>query len=302
MVLEDTRIGGETRHVFTDKPLMFIPDDMRKCVAYVGYRKADGSEHLAGSAFFVGKIMAPDLENLMTGYVVTAKHVIDSIKGKGIDKILLRVNAKSGLQWIETDLKKWKTHPDPAIDVAVLRKSLNDSLDHRQWPTHGFAIPEIVVKERIGIGEDVFFMGLFSEHYGVTKNIPITRIGNIAAMPDEPVPTSLGPMLAYLVEARSIGGLSGSPVFVNVGGGLRGQFVRTLSKFYLLGLMHGHFDAMDAKGDATIVDDGFERTPVNMGIAVVVPAEKILEVIDGFAEEEKEMIETIRKRTYPTMD
>jgi hypothetical protein len=50
---------------------------------------------------------------------------------------------------------------------------------------------------------------------------------------------------AHLIEAKSIGGLSGSPVFINMT-----PFEMTASKgrpskifhLYLLGLMHGHFD------------------------------------------------------------
>jgi hypothetical protein len=50
-------------------------------------------------------------------------------------------------------------------------------------------------------------VGLFSEHQGAERNIPIVRVGNIAAMPEEPVlTTSWGAIDAYLIEARSIGG------------------------------------------------------------------------------------------------
>ena len=302
MILEDTRVGGEVRHILTDKPLMFIPDDMRKCVAYIGYRMADGSYRLAGSAFFVGRTVADDIPELMFGYVVTARHVIDSIRGKGIASVLLRVNSATGLKWIETDVTKWHLHPDSSIDVAVFRKSLTDDLDHRQWPVHGFLTAELISKEGVGIGEDVFFMGLFSQHYGTTKNIPIARIGNIAAMPDEPVATKLGPMQAYLVESRSIGGLSGSPVFVNTGGSPpRGALVGTFPRFRLLGVMHGHFDVDESEQDS-IADDGLERAPVNMGIAIVVPAEKILGIIELFSNDEKIMEQKHRAKKLPTMD
>jgi len=63
----------------------------------------------------------------------------------------------------------------------------------------------------------------------------------------------------------------------------------------LIGLMHGHFDAMDMTKDGIVADDGIERMPVNMGIAIVVPAEKIREVINSFLEEEEPMIEDIRR-------
>lgn len=53
-------------------------------------------------------------------------------------------------------------------------------------------------------------------------------------IPSELIHTDkLGDIEVYLIEARSIGGVSGSPVFV------RESFPRA-GKHYLLGLMHGH--------------------------------------------------------------
>src|SRR5262249_33277136 len=68
-----------------------------------------------------------------------------------------------------------------------------------------------------GPGDEIATIGLYTSHSGVSKNIPVVRIGHLAMMPDEPVLTQNGVYLkAYLVEVRSIAGLSGSPVFLNV--------------------------------------------------------------------------------------
>ena len=94
---------------------------------------------------------------------------------------------------------------------------------------------------------------------------------------------------AYLVEARSIGGLSGSPVFLNLG------IVRYIDKqvkhaqvgpiFYLLGLVHGHYDVPTANIDNNEEDavESLSVERVNTGIAIVVPMHKIQEVIDYYA-------------------
>jgi hypothetical protein len=100
----------------------------------------------------------------------------------------------------------------------------------------------------------------------------------------EPVATKYcGETDAYLVEARSIGGLSGSPVFIHapVWRVRKDGSVVTnegSQRFHLLGLMHGHFDV-------STLHDGFDvdATPaqgINTGIGVVIPVEKILETID----------------------
>jgi hypothetical protein len=105
-----------------------------------------------------------------------------------------------------------------------------------------------------------------------------------------------------LVEARSISGLSGSPVFIHVpvfeprGG--------TVTQFFLLGLMHGHFDIQNLNED-TVVDTEAETTKgINTGIGVVIPVEKILETIDQpkLAEMRKEIIKEHRKKSGAVAD
>jgi len=49
--------------------------------------------------------------------------------------------------------------------------------------------------------------------------------------------------------------------------------------FYWLGLTHGHWDA-EVSDEDTTVEDTLDREKVNMGIAIVIPVEKILEVIN----------------------
>jgi hypothetical protein len=94
-------------------------------------------------------------------------------------------------------------------------------------------------------------------------------------IPDERIPIKIfGDMEAYLIEARSIGGLSGSPVFT---------LARTSEQvtILLMGLMHGHW-AVDSE---TIIDevsqDAGTKAGVNVGIAIVTPASKIMEIING---------------------
>ena len=97
-------------------------------------------------------------------------------------------------------------------------------------------------------------------------------MGNIAMMPDELVPTKIGNIEAYLIEARSIGGLSGSPAFV------RETSHIGLGPVYLFGLMHGHWDIPpESKNDIDYIES---NKTVNLGIAIVVPAKKILEVLN----------------------
>lgn len=143
---------------------------------------------------------------------------------------------------------------------------------------------DIIKEKNIGIGDEVFMTGLFTNHSGKEKNIPIVRIGNIAAMPDEPIRSAdFGNLHAYLVELRSLGGLSGSPVFVYLTPSriINGTHnLNSYAEFFLLGLLHGHWDLKSATKGVEL--DQFtpnKETNINTGIGIAVPACGILEII-----------------------
>jgi hypothetical protein len=281
---------------------MTIPDEIRKCVGFVGFQMADGSTRLAGTVFFVSRDV-PSTDRVFV-YAVTAKHVIKKIKDKGLDAVLFRLNLKGlNAQWAKSKMEDWVFHPDSTVDVALMRFGMTDQMDHRVFPLEGSATSAVITNHQIGIGDEVFLAGLFSPHYGKKNNIPIVRIGNIAAMPQEKVNTQIGEMDAYLIEARSIGGLSGSPVFVQIGGIRHGAVtVSSGLQFFLLGLMHGHFDSQILHQDAT--EDSIKSEAVNMGIGIVVPVEKIVETIKQpkIVDADRLEEERLKKQNLPTMD
>lgn len=253
---------------------MQIPKELRKGVVFLGYRDDNGVEHFAGTAFYVGRTLAVGMG---FNYLVTARHVIDGIRNKRRAQVLMRVNqARGSAVWIETPIDHWIAHTDSSVDVAVKRTVMIPAIDHNSIPIRNFVNDSIIRAENIGMGDEVFLPGLFVNHYGEDRNIPIIRTGNIAAMPEEKVTVNkLGKIDAYLIEARSIGGLSGSPVYVHVEA-VRYSDERTPTAIYggpghyLLGLMHGHYDQHWQSG----------KDKVNLGIAIVIPASKILEVIN----------------------
>lgn len=117
------------------------------------------------------------------------------------------------------DQVKWHFHPtDEAADVAVFpwATTEGEDIDYKPLPTNTFVKPDDFNPLGVGIGDEVCIVGLFSGHGGYVKNHPMARIGNLAMIPDERVETTSGAMEAYLIEARSIGGMSGAPVFVAV--------------------------------------------------------------------------------------
>jgi len=290
----DYRIGGQVTGILGDGKLTLVPDEVRKCVAFACIRTLAGTIPI-GTAFLVAVPFATG--NSVFLYFVTAKHVILGAKEQSPDGFLyLRVNLRiGGTLEMRTTLKAWLFHPtDESADVAVIPFALDpevrDKFDSKALPINMCATEAIIAKEAIGIGDNVFLTGLFTARTGQKRNIPILRLGSIAAMPEEPVRTMFGDTEAYLIEVRSIGGLSGSPVFVHLGllrerenGGLEmysgTDGLRTTSgPYYLLGLVHGHWDSGDSEEDMIAKDARGES--INLGIAIVVPATKILEVIN----------------------
>jgi hypothetical protein len=288
---------------------MRVPDFVLKCAAFVvSLAESDASGDvydLEGTGFFVGVPAA--VQPYSYFYFVTAKHVVDNIKGKSG----VRVNVKNA-EAVVMPIERWFFHPsDPSADVAVAPFKMTPNLDVLSLRREFFTTREEMAKKDIGVGDEVFFPGLFSYASGTKHNHPILRHGNVAMLPVEQVQTEVGYMDAYLIEARSISGLSGSPVFVrrtisiswNEGDpepralhGLTGNVI-------VLGMAHGHWDIKPSEiNDPTFKHD--HKTGVNVGISIVIPAHKILETLDlpELAAERKRNDDHWRSQILPTMD
>lgn len=250
---------------------------------------ADGSFRFAGSVFFLGRDQ-PGSDKADPVYAVTARHVVDAIRRKGLDRILFRMNRKNGeAQWIAVPIDGWFSHPtDTSIDVAIFKTGISSEFDHLVLPYSLCLTDEKMKEHRVGAGDEVFVTGLFRHHHGSKKNIPIVRVGNIACMTEEKISTrDFGEMDAYLVEARSIGGLSGSPVFLNLGTTrLIDNQVRfaTGQMFFFFGLIHGHYDVDSSRIDEAdqMESTGLTVERVNTGMAIVVPFHKIDETVRAY--------------------
>jgi hypothetical protein len=221
---------------------------------------------------------------------------------------MLRLNGSDGrAKGVEVALNSWLFHPEESeVDVAVLPFILTDEMDHLAVP-YGNIIPHVnMTLEKIGIGDEVSIPGLFANRIGKERNIPIIRVGNIAALsdPDDKIKTNVGFIEAHLIEIRSLGGISGAPVFAHLGlFRKRGDHVvvsdHEFGQFYLIGLTHGHYDRDE--GD----DEAAAKEKINQGIAIVVPSHKILEVLDQpmIKEiEQKALREAEESENLPSMD
>jgi hypothetical protein len=256
---------------------MRVPDEIRDCVVFIGV--VDPATQFSpgatifmqpiGTAFIVS-LLVDQATNATICYLVTARHV--AIAAPELLKVM-RFNRKDGTAGIiPLGHDRWFFHDDPTVDIAVIPINMTPDMFAKSISVNDFGTNTKLAEKRIGVGDEVFIAGLFSQFVGSKANIPIVRMGNIAMMPEEQVPTSIGNIDAFLIEARSIGGISGSPAFVRetrAGGFGVGDFL-------LLGVMHGHWDLpAELKNDLAL-----NRSAVNVGIAIVVPSQKILDILD----------------------
>lgn len=255
----------------------------------IGTRRA-GQTGSSGSAFFVAAHIGYGDQVLV--YAVTAKHCLFDAYGMP-DEVLLSVNTTSGIGEIRTDPSEWIQHP--TSDVAILHVLPDRSrFRYRVYPTTSAATEGIVADRAIGPGDDVFIVGLLVHHPGKNRIMPIVRLGNIAALPENSVRLRLGSHegaqtvdeVVTLLEVRSIGGLSGSPVFVHLpfwrdleeGGLLVGTGSKASSggENWLLGVMHGFYPV--GQNDPDGVSAGNED--LNTGIAVITRVDRLMDLIN----------------------
>ena len=267
---------------------MRVPDNILKGVAYIG--EVAGHDELGnaygdfqGTGFFV-QVPSQHFPTTSFVYVVTAKHVLTDIKN---DVYILLNGKDGGVKQLKSIGPEWWTHPsDKSADVAVRQVGFQDDVDLLAVQIKDFISPEEIKAGQVVPGDEVFMAGLFSPAPGIKRNLPVTRHGNIAMLPDEQIQTEFGFADVYLVEARSIGGLSGSPVFVRpplrygieMPKGTTAYF-DAIGQFRLLGLMHGHWDVKESEINKTDIEHDRKRG-VNLGVGIVVPALKILETIN----------------------
>jgi hypothetical protein len=262
---------------------MDIAERARKCVVFIA--KVDPSRGTF-TPLGTGFLGVKTTNRIQFQHVVTARHVIDEMQG---DDIWLRVNTTEGgmvqsngarSELLKTHKKDWfwltgtTLYHDIAVCPLMLRQTYFDVV-HLDFD--GEVMDEVKPGRFPEVGDEIFVTGLFTSHQGETHNIPIVRFGNISAtVADEPILTESGPMHGYLVEVKSLGGLSGSPVFVHFRESSNFNVTRSV---LLLGLMHGHFLVENPEDAISITGKDKSTGQINTGIGLVVPGACILDVL-----------------------
>lgn len=268
-----------------------IPPVVTSVVCFVFIEK-DAKLIPNGTAFFAA-VKDPSKPSSAKGYLVTAKHVLyKHDTTEFLDKVYIRLNKKGGGSEVRTIPIKTQgnnqtvfLHSDLSVDIAVIPIFIDQSrFDVKFLPEKFLTTKEEYTKLDIREGSDIFFTGLFTPFTGAEKNYPIVRFGRVALVTDEKIDWNGIKTSLYLIEAGSYGGNSGAPVFFYLGIDRNpGSLVMGQPILKLAGIMQGTF--LDAQKIEVINTKATSISLSNMGIAAVVPAYKLHELL--FSEELK---------------
>jgi hypothetical protein len=201
-----------------------IPDQWLRSIAYLFASKATAEQGSGGGTGFLVRYRE-------RGYMVA------NIHNTSVHAVA-RLCTQSGSTLKQ--LPQWTCHGQSDIAVAPLETDA----EYLNWSDLG-PTRERMIELNVGVGDDVFMIGRFAHFDSAERNEPTVCFGNIAKVPGTPLMDGRNlPVVAYVVELRSISGFSGSPVFVHVPGGADRADGR-MQPFYspstgLLGVVTGH--------------------------------------------------------------
>lgn len=260
-----------------------LHDDILDSVIYLYdcARDARIGKDAGGSGFLVA-IRADEGHAWL--YAVTNDHVI-----KGGASVIRLNTVQGDCEVMEIPPGGWISHPK-GDDVAACNLSFDSSLyKFKAFPLDQLITRERMQKTQIGPGDDTYLIGRFISHEGRQRNLPTVRSGIVSMMPWEKIDTRRGQKEGFLVEVKSIGGYSGSPVIVSVpvtrysnnipipiGGPVP-------SGMFLLGIDCEHIawrEELFHKDKGKLIKTNF-TVQSNTGMAFVVPAWKILDILNS---------------------
>jgi hypothetical protein len=300
-----------------------VPDENLKTVVFlcVEEETEGGKKRIPRATGFLVNVPIEDSPGYIIEYVVTARHCIhEAVKYK---QIFIRANRNDG-EFIEiaTNAEDWVQHDNADValipffpkmlpsgikraDLALISIDLGLFVGGPPEYKMAYNIPDYGEREiQPRIGHLIYFLGLFTEHYGKKRNLPIARFGNISHMPDLITLKEGGEdddgieysTTAYLAEFHSLGGHSGSPVFflIPIVSNIPLRIVTTngkqeriemvdnlISVTGFMGLISGHYpipESAKRTGEFKHIA-GDIKTDVSSGIAIITPAEAVRQLL-----------------------
>lgn len=260
---------------------------------YIFFKKTP-TEYSGGTGFLVVREVNRDMGHI---FLITNKHVLP--KEDKAQSITVRVNTQSGDKFAVREIEipivgkdgKYLSsvllHPKEKFDVTavhITEEVIKHNIKGAWIPYSLFVTKEILLRENITVGDEIFLLGYPGAIYDQRNISPVLRQGIISTMPSEGyafnktlrqefnLPNQID---GFLIDANVFPGSSGSlvifkqqPVTIGPRGGA--LFSRTKITPYLLGII---------SGSIPIEDFGRHQ---RMGLGIVYSADSIKETIEQF--------------------
>jgi hypothetical protein len=300
--------------IYREVRLPRISDDLLDCSVYLYKTEKDAGSgtRAGGTGFLVGvPLGAPEPLRPPTQigpirplgswetphiYAVTNAHNLNH------GSYVVRLNTKEGAtKTIPTSEGDWYRHPESDLAACPIHIQLDQVVhDYKLIPFSMIFTETEAELLRVGIGDDVVAIGRFVNNEHKQKNTPVARFGTVAAMPGFPIRTGekgIKPQLSILAEVRTLPGYSGSPVFLRIphwellygGDALRQQLAKKqiddddlpTPLLMLLGIAWGYIYGrnLPIKAGGKKIE-GWKVEEVNTGMMAMVPAWKLLELLN----------------------
>jgi hypothetical protein len=243
-----------------------------------------------GTGFVVGLPVTGD-DAAMVPVVVTAKHVL-----AGQSRVVARFNASDGkttkevtfdLSRMRADGDVWE-HSDSGVDLVAFRTLHFQGLDYSPVPLSALASAARLKEDEIKATDGVVFPSLLVNLMGSSRNYPVVRKGQIALIPDAPIPIHYKcgnqdvntAQEIILLDALAVPGASGSPVFLDTDVRTKSGRIVTGGVPWLLGVIHGFYPAVPRELFTASTTNGAQGFQENTGIAIVFPAWRLRELLE----------------------
>jgi hypothetical protein len=266
-----------------------LHDDVRKIVVFLGWRTTgtDGQTipKFGGTGFFVS--VRCEIPEVSFTYLVTCKHVAEAVEVLRTPFVIGFNDASGKMELKDIDDVRWYCHQDDNVDIALTPLGLQ-GVDIQHFPVEGFS-ENSPFSKNVGTGDLVYIVGLYRLFPGIERLSPVVHTGHVAMTPADEIPIKnprTGERTAtrgYLIEAQTLDGLSGSPVFIRHTNAVPflnsfGSVVGYTDQVYLLGIWQGAWPGK--AGEILTEQIGSDaRVPVGMGISI--PSQKIMEILEN---------------------
>jgi len=244
-----------------------------------------------GTGFIIG-CPVPNSEKAIIPIVVTAKHVLGDHQ-----KVLGRFSTQEGastafVRYDIASLKKsndyWEHPYDNGVDIAVFRSLHYEAMKYNALPMDLIATKKMFKEEKIRQTDQIIFPSLLINFMGSSMNYPVFRDGIIAVIPNEKVPMKFKvgdkqietDQEVIFIDATSIPGASGSPIFLWPGPRFKGRsYVMGGTTPYLLGIMHGLYPVVPREDLKVETSESKDMYAENSGIAIIFPSWKLHDIL-----------------------